>query len=139
MPSIEEIAAFARKKGFVFPSAEIYGGMSGFFDYGPLGSEMVMNIKNRWWKSIVHDRDNVVGINGSIIGGEDVWKASGHVESFVDVVALCKKCNIKIKLDKHEIGKAKCEHCNSLYEHDGEFNPMFTTQVGIVDSVKYHE
>ncbi|MBU3896321.1 MAG: glycine--tRNA ligase [Nanoarchaeota archaeon] len=133
MPTIDEIATFAKKKGFVFPSAEIYGGMAGFYDYGPLGSEMVMKIKNLWWKSIVHDRENVVGINGSIIGSEAVWNASGHVANFIDVVAFCKKCKLKIKVDKHEIGKAKCD-CGALYENLGEFNPMFSTEVGVIKS-----
>ena len=90
--SIEQIAAFCKRKGFVFPSSEIYGGMSGFFDYGPLGMELARNIKNLWWKSVVLDREIVEGIDGSIISSNKVWEASGHVDNFVDYLVSCKKC-----------------------------------------------
>jgi len=132
MITVDEMAAFCRRKGFVFPSAEIHENLAGFYDYGPLGIEMKRNIKNLWWKSVVQNKENVVGIDGAIISPESVWKASGHVESFVDIVGYCKKCKKKVKLDKHEIGIAKCPNCGFLYENNGEFNPMFETTVGAV-------
>jgi glycyl-tRNA synthetase len=86
----------------------------------------------------VQQRDDVVGMDGSIITNPKVWEASGHVASFVDVAVVCKKCGYKTKVDKHELKNAKCDKCQGSYENLGEFNPMFTTQVGPVvkDSVK---
>ncbi|MBU3904696.1 MAG: glycine--tRNA ligase [Nanoarchaeota archaeon] len=130
MVSIEEMAVFCKRKGFVFPSSEIHGGLAGFFDYGPLGVEMKNNIKRLWWKSIVNDREDVVGIDGALISPESVWKASGHVENFIDKIGACKKCKTKVKLDKHEIGIKKCEKCGIVYADEGELNPMFETSVG---------
>ena len=87
-------------------------------------------MKNAWWQYHVQQREDVVGIDGSIITHPKVWEASGHVGSFIDVAVVCKKCGLKNKLDKFEVGKAKCENCGGEYENKGEFNPMFTTQVG---------
>lgn len=130
--SIDEIAAFCKKKGFVFPSGELYGGLAGFWDFGPLGTELVKNIKNRWWHYYVNSREDVVGIDGSIITNPKVWEASGHVENFVDVAVVCKKCGHRTKVDKHELKTARCDKCGGQYENKGEFNPMFTTSVGAV-------
>ena len=85
MVSIDEMFTFCKRKGFVFPNSEIYGGLAGFFDYGPLGVELNNNIKQSWWKAFVQDRDDVVGIDGCIITNPKVWEASGHVEDFEDV------------------------------------------------------
>lgn len=136
--NIEKLAAFCKKKGLVYPSSEIYGGMAGFFDYGPLGTELKRNIKDSWWKFHVQSRDDIVGIDGSIITHPKVWEASGHVSSFVDVAVECKKCGSKSKLDRFEVGKVKCGKCDGEYVDKGEFNPMFTTQVGPIkkDSIK---
>ena len=128
--TIDELANFCKRKGFVYPSGEIYGGLAGFWDFGPIGSELKKNIKDLWWKSHVHSRDDIVGIDGSIITNPKVWEASGHVGNFVDVAVICEKCKNKSKLDKHEIGKVKCEKCNGKFISEGEFNPMFTTNVG---------
>ena len=138
MISIKDMAMFCKKKGFVYPSAEIYNGLAGFWDFGHLGVELKNNIKNEWWKFFVQERDDVVGIDGSIITNPKVWEASGHVNSFVDVAVVCKKCGNKNKLDKAEVGKVKCDKCNGEYENKGEFNPMFVTNVGPIkeDSIK---
>lgn len=98
--SIEDMAVFCKKKGFVIQNSEIYGGMSGFFDYGPLGVEMKNNIKAQWWKYHVTQRDDIVGIDGCIIAHPDVWKASGHVNSFVDVLVECTKCRSRFRADQ---------------------------------------
>ena len=128
--SVEELAVFCKRKGFVYQSGEIYGGFAGFWDFGPLGVELKNNLKKSWWDFHVKQREDIVGIDGSIITNPKVWEASGHVGSFVDVAVVCNKCGFKTKLDKHEFGKIKCEKCGSEYESKGEFNPMFTTQVG---------
>jgi glycyl-tRNA synthetase len=128
--SIDEMANFCKKKGFVYPSGELYGGLAGFWDFGPLGNELKKNIKDSWWKFHVHQREDIAGIDGSIITNPKVWEASGHVGSFVDLAVVCKKCKTKSKVDKHEFEKAVCEKCKGQLESKGEFNPMFTTSVG---------
>jgi len=128
--TIDDMTNFCKRKGFVFPSAEIYGGLAGFWDYGPLGSELKSNLKNTWWKYHVHMREDVTGIDGSIITHPKVWEASGHVASFLDIAVICKKCKIKSKIDAHEVKTAKCEKCGGELENKGAFYPMFTTQVG---------
>jgi len=136
--SIQDMTIFCKKKGFVYPNSEIYGGIAGFWDFGSLGTELKNNIKNEWWRYHVQSREDIVGIDGSIITHPKVWEASGHVSSFVDTAVVCRKCGNKSKLDKHELGKVKCEKCGGEFENKGEFNPMFTTQVGPIkgDSVK---
>ncbi len=135
--SIEDLAVFCKRRGFVYQSGEIYGGFAGFWDFGHLGVEIKNNIKKAWWQFHVTEREDIVGIDGSIITHPKVWEASGHVSSFVEIAVVCKKCKFKTKIDKHELGKVKCEKCQGEYENKGEFNPMFTTQVGPVkeDSV----
>lgn len=128
--TIEELAVFCKRKGFVYPSGEIYGSLAGFWDFGPLGVELKNNVKKEWWKFHVHAREDIVGIDGAIITNPKVWEASGHVSNFVDVAVVCRKCGHKTKIDKHEIKSARCEKCGGEYENKGEFNPMFTTQVG---------
>lgn len=128
--SIEEMANFCKRKGFVYQSGDLYGGLAGFWDFGPVGSELKNNIKSSWWKFYVHKREDMVGIDGSIITNPKVWEASGHVASFVDVAVVCKKCKNKFKVDKHELESAKCDKCGGEVESKGEFNPMFVTQVG---------
>lgn len=135
--TIDEMANFCKRKGLVYPSGEIYGGLAGFWDFGPLGCEFKKNIRDCWWDYHVHQREDVAGIDGAIITNPRVWEASGHVGSFVDVAVVCKKCKNKSKVDKHELGKVKCEKCGGELESKGEFNPMFTTSVGPIkeDSV----
>ena len=92
MISIKDMSTFCKKKGFVYPSAEIYNGLAGFWDFGPVGVELKNNIKKEWWKCHVYQRKDVVGIDGSIITNPKVWKASGHIDNFSDVFVVCKKC-----------------------------------------------
>ncbi|HKZ33927.1 MAG TPA: glycine--tRNA ligase [Candidatus Nanoarchaeia archaeon] len=132
--SIEELAAFCKRKGFVFRSSEIYGGFAGFWDFGPLGAELFKNIKDDFWRFFVTERNDMVGIEASIISHPQTWKASGHLESFSDVAVICKKCNNSTKLDKSELGKVKCEKCGGDYEVQGEFNLLFKTNVGALEA-----
>jgi glycyl-tRNA synthetase len=128
--SIEEMATFCKRKGFVYPSGDIYGGLSGFWDFGPLGVELKNNLKREWWKFHVQERDDIVGIDGAIVTNPKVWEASGHVANFQDVAVVCKKCKLKTKIEKSEVGKIKCEKCGGEYENKGEFLNMFVTNAG---------
>src|SRR3989344_1206819 len=153
--SIEEMAVFCKKKGFVYPSSEIYGGFSGFFDYGHLGVELKNNIKARWWKAFVQQREDIVGIDGSIITHPSVWKASGHLDGFADVMVECRKCGSRFRADQliedklriptagMTIGgmhaeikenKIKCQKCGSDLGEPKKFNLMFATNVGPVQT-----
>ncbi len=133
--TIEDISTFCKKKGFVYRSSDIYGGFAGFWDFGPLGAELFNNIKQNWWKYFVHQKENVVGIDASIISHPKTWKASGHLQSFKDVAVICKKCKYATKLDPSEFGKVKCKNCGGEYEKQGEFNLMFKTKVGALTPV----
>ena len=153
--TIDEMATFCKKKGFVYPNSEIYGGIAGFYDFAHLGVELKNNIKKEWWKSFVQQRDDMVGIDGSIITHPIVWKASGHVDGFTDVLVDCKKCGsrfrgdqlIEEKLKISTIGwslddiakeiarhKIKCSKCGNELGQPKKFNLMFTTNVGPVQT-----
>ena len=89
LKSMNDLVAMCKRRGFIFQSSEIYGGQGGFWDYGPLGVELKMNVKNRWWRSMTLRR-NVVGVDSAIIMHPEVWKASGHVDGFIDPLVDCK-------------------------------------------------
>ncbi|HLF77484.1 MAG TPA: glycine--tRNA ligase, partial [Dehalococcoidia bacterium] len=97
--NFETLVSLCKRRGFVFPSSEIYGGIGGFWDYGPLGVEMKNNIKRAWWTSMVQERDDVVGIDASIIMNPRVWEASGHIEQFTDPMVDCKNCRHRFRAD----------------------------------------
>src|SRR3989338_6983010 len=150
--TIDDMATFCKRKGFVYPNSEIYGGMSGFFDYGPLGVELKNSIKREWWKAHVQSRADIVGIDGSIISHPKVWEASGHLANFVDIMAKCGKCGntgradhiVEDKLKTSTAGmnskqlselitknKIKCPKCGTdSLKIEQQFNLMFSTRVG---------
>ena len=134
--SIEDLAVFCKRKGFVFRSSDLYGGFAGFWDFGPLGAELFNNLKKNWWSHFVHKHDNMVGIDASIISHPRTWKASGHITGFKDISVVCKKCKYATKLEVKEFGKVKCEKCGGEYEKTGEFNLLFETEVGALDKCK---
>jgi len=134
--SVEELANFCKAEGFVFRSSDIYGGYSGFWDFGPMGVELFNNIKKDWWNYFIHQKENMVGIEASIISHPKTWVASGHVANFGDVAVYCPKCKLSTKLDKSEVGKVKCDKCNGEYEVKGEFSLMFKTKVGALDATE---
>jgi glycyl-tRNA synthetase len=134
--SVEELAKFCKEKGFVYRSSDIYGGFAGFWDFGPLGIELFNNLKKDWWSFFVHEKDNIVGMEGSIISHPRTWKASGHIENFNDVFVKCKKCGKSGKLDESELGKVSCPDCGGEYESHGKFNLMFETAVGVGDNLQ---
>lgn len=149
--TIEEMAAFCKKKGFVFPTAEIYSGLAGFFDFGPPGMILKKNIKEAFWEHMVRKRSNILGIDGSLISPFKVWKASGHVDNFVDHLIVCEKCKLQMKAEEFiedalnidadgltddEIEKIvkendlRCPKCNSELHIEKPLNLMFSTSVG---------
>ncbi len=130
--TIEDISNFCKRKGFVFKSSEIYGGFSGFWDFGPMGVELFNNIKKNWWNYFVTQKENMTGIEASIISHPRTWKASGHISNFIDVAVVCKKCKKTTKIDKSEVGKVKCD-CGGEYDVKGEFSLMFKTSVGALN------
>src|SRR3990170_6516596 len=102
MDLMADITALAKRRGFIYAGSEIYGGLTGFWDYGPLGVELKNNIKREWWKSMVYDREDVVGIDAAIIMNPEVWKASGHTEAFTDPLVECKICHLRFRADQED-------------------------------------
>src|SRR5882724_2615201 len=98
--SMDNIVALAKRRGFIFQSSEIYGGLNGFFDYGPLGSELKKNIRDCWWADMVRRRDDIVGLESSIIMHPKVWEASGHVAGFSDPLVDCKVSKQRFRADQ---------------------------------------
>ncbi|KKL79541.1 hypothetical protein LCGC14_2013820, partial [marine sediment metagenome] len=94
-----KITSLAKRRGFVFSGSEIYGGLANTYDYGPLGVELLRNIKNLWWKHFVNDREDIYGLDSGVIMSPKVWEASGHTNSFTDVLVDCKKCKNRIRAD----------------------------------------
>ena len=128
-PLMDKIVNLCKRRGFVFPSAEIYGGFGGFWDWGPLGLKMKNNIKNVWWHDFVLTWQDVVGMDGSIITNPKVWEASGHAANFVDRLVECTACHHRFKAD--DTG-GSCPDCGEPLMPARTFNTMFTTQVGPV-------
>jgi glycyl-tRNA synthetase len=135
-PNFDVIASLAKRRGFVFPSSEIYGGMAGFWDYGPLGVELKNNIKAAWWRHMVTLRDDVVGIDAAIIMNPRVWEASGHVAGFSDPMVDCRSCKLRFRADdlKGPPAEIPCPNCGNreTLTEARQFNLMFATHVGPV-------
>jgi glycyl-tRNA synthetase len=130
---MEKIVSLTKRRGFIFPGSEIYGGVGGIYDLGPLGVELANNIKRAWWKNIVQKRDNVVGLDSAILMNKDVWHASGHVESFADPLVECKNCHSRFREDI----LPKSKNCPTCGKNDWApprlFNLMFKTHIGPVE------
>jgi len=133
--TIDELASFCKRKGFVFPSSLIYGGLSGFWDFGSLGVELFNNIKKEWWNFFVIEKENMTGIDASIISHPRTWNASGHISGFSDVSVRCKKCKKYNKVDKEELETAKCGFCGGELDKASarDLNLMFKTFIGPVE------
>lgn len=125
--AMEKIVALAKRRGFIYPGSEIYGGLGGFWDTGPLGVLLKNNIKNSWWKAMVESRDDVYPLDSTIIHHPSVWKASGHAISFTDPLVECKNCHHRFRADK--VGKT-CPDCGGEFTEVKQFNLMFETYVG---------
>ena len=127
----DAIVNLCKRRGFVFPSAEIYGGMRSTYDYGPLGALMLRNVKEAWWRAIVHERDDVVPIDAAILTNPKVWEASGHLATFTDPLVDCRNCHERWRADQIE---GVCPNCGSTDLTEARpFNLMFKTFVGPVD------
>jgi glycyl-tRNA synthetase len=130
--NFDKIISFAKRRGLVFQSSDIYGGMGGFYDFGPLGVELKKNIKNSWWRYMVQERENVFGLDSSIVMNPNIWKASGHTETFSDPLSECKKCHKRFRAD-HLQDPTKCPDCGGEMMEPRNFNLMFKTFVGPVE------
>jgi glycyl-tRNA synthetase len=145
--TMEQIVSLCKRRGFVYPSAEIYGGFANAWDYGPLGVEMRRNIREQWWGTMVRERDDVVGIEAAIITNPKVWVASGHVETFNDPLVECRNCHNRFRADNlpgavvGAGGKVSipadlaCPNCGKVgqFTDPRNFNLMFKTNVGVVE------
>ncbi len=129
--TMEKIASLCQRRGFIFQSSEIYGGLSACWDYGPLGIELKRNVKDAWWRATVQERDDVVGIDTSILMHPHVWVASGHVKEFADPLVECKKCHLRFRAD--EIQTPVCSSCGGELTEPHMFNLMFRTFIGPVE------
>ena len=149
-PNIDTIVSLAKRRGFVFPSSEVYGGLGSAWDYGPLGVELCNNVKQAWWRWLVYERDDIEGIDSSIILNRLVWQYSGHEATFHDPLVDCRECKTRMRADKLEgyfpeegsqtafdanarirAGLVKCSECGSTNLTDERFfNMMFRTTLG---------
>jgi len=141
LTKLEDIVSLCKRRGFIFQSSEIYGGLASCYDYGPLGSELKRNVRNAWWQSNVQMRDDVVGLDCSIFMHPLVWKASGHADKFADIVTVCKKCNVRSRVDHladapNKTGEGLagklCPSCGAVgqFTEPMPFRLMFETQMG---------
>ena len=136
---MDKLVSLAKRRGFIFQSSEIYGGINSCYDYGPLGIEMKKNIKDLWWKSMVYERDDIEGVDASILMHPKVWEASGHVDGFTDPLVDCKKCKARFRADKldesicPQTNKLITEECKKNFTEQRNFNLMFKTFMGPVE------
>ena len=129
---MEELVALCKRRGFIFQTNEIYGGLQGLFDYGPLGVELKSNLKQAWWRSMVYERDDVEGLDAAILTNPEVLKQSGHEETFTDPLVDCRSCNSRWRADHLE--KSACPSCGSKdLTEPRPFNLMFKTNLGPID------
>jgi glycyl-tRNA synthetase len=128
---MDKIVSLCKRRGFIFPGSDIYGGLSNSWDYGPLGTELKRNITNAWWKRFVTSRDDMVGLDAAIIMNPKVWEASGHLAEFTDPLVECKKCHARFRADQIDISKA-CAECGGKegFTEAKNFNLMFKTFIG---------
>jgi glycyl-tRNA synthetase len=157
LAKLDDIVSLCKRRGFIFQSSEIYGGLASCYDYGPLGAELKRNVRNAWWKHVVQMRDDVVGLDCSILMHPMVWKASGHADKFADLVTVCKKCNTRTRVDHlqdhkqgaaeehtehvdiqtetvkpHDLSGNVCPSCGTVgqFSQPMAFKLMFETQMG---------
>ncbi len=155
---MQKIVSLCKRRGFVYPNSDIYGGLAGFYDFGPLGVEMKNNIKREWWKEMVKSRENVVGIDGTIITHPKVWEASGHISGFTDPLVECKKCHKRFRADHlaedsevketgatsqdliqrlaKELKGRKCPECGGELDEPKRFNLLVEAGLGVVEGEK---
>lgn len=163
MVSLEKIVSLAKRRGFIYPGSEIYGGLGGTWDYGPIGVELKNNIKKAFWKSLVYERDDVVGIDAAILMNPKVWEASGHVKAFTDPLSECKQCHRRFRPDqileyiqqknieeksrgltpipqqitsRAKAGSVICPECGGELSKPRKFNLLVVAKLGVVEDAK---
>ena len=131
---MDKIVSLCKRRGFVYPGSEIYGGLANSWDFGPLGVELKNNIRDWWWRRFVQSRDDMVGLDAAIIMNPKVWEASGHVAGFSDPLVECKKCHARWRADQIE---GKCPNCGGTeFTEPKQFNLLFQTSIGTVEGDK---
>jgi len=132
MDSMERVVSLCKRRGFIFQSSDIYGGLSNSWDYGPYGVELKNNLKRAWWKANVYERDDILGMDAAILMHPKVWEASGHVKNFFDLKSDCKSCKLRFKASDLK-DKNKCPECGGQLTEERAFNLMFETNYGAVE------
>ena len=134
---LEDIVSLTKRRGFIYQGSDVYGGLSGTWDYGPLGVQLKRNIMNLWWTMFVDERDDMYGVDAAILMNQKVWQASGHVDTFTDPLVECSNCNARHRADKLD-DPNKCPTCGKegTFGEAKQFNMMFTTNVGPVADEK---
>lgn len=158
---MDKIVALAKRRGFIYPGSELYGGLANTYDYGPVGTELLRNIRNLWWDTFVHKRDDIVGLDASLISHQKVWEASGHTAGFADALVDCKNCKTRVRVDhliedhyskngqEKRVEGLSLEEFNKIIEENSDivcpncgkhewtkvrkFNLLFPVQLGIVE------
>lgn len=136
LDSFDKLVSLTKRRGFIFQSSEIYGGINACYDYGPLGVELKRNVKQAWWDAMTREHDNIVGLDAAILMHPKVWEASGHVGGFTDPLVDCKKCKTRFRedmLDEAVISSRECPECGGELTEARQFNLMFKTQMGAVE------
>ncbi|MDB5175291.1 MAG: glycyl tRNA synthetase [Candidatus Saccharibacteria bacterium] len=130
---LEDIVSLCKRRGFIYPGSDVYGGLSGTWDYGPLGVALKRNIMQLWWKMFVDDREDMFGVDAAILMNQKVWQASGHVDTFTDPLVECSNCKSRFRADKIDL--SRCPNCGQkdTFGEARAFNMMFKTNVGPVD------
>lgn len=131
MADMKKLTSLCKRRGIIFQSSEIYGGVGSVWDYGPVGVELKNNVKQAWWKRTVYRRDDMEGLDAAILMNPQTWEASGHVSSFADLMVDCKKCKKRFREDQLET--KKCPECGGEFTESRRFNLMFKTSVGSVE------
>ncbi len=146
---MEKVSSLCKRRGFIFPGSEIYGGLANSWDYGPLGHLLKQNIKSLWWKFFVQEREDMVSIDSAIIMNPRVWEASGHLQNFSDLLVECKSCHHRFRIDhlleakgiepqydkepSYDLSEVKCPDCDGVLTEPKSFNLMFKTFIGITE------
>ncbi len=136
LESFEKLVSLSKRRGFIFQSSEIYGGINACYDYGPLGVELKRNVKQMWWNAMTREHDNIVGLDAAILMHPKVWEASGHVAGFSDPLVDCKSCKTRFREDalpEENMNSHECPKCGGELTESRQFNLMFKTQMGAVE------
>lgn len=135
LESFDQLVSLSKRRGFIYQSSEIYGGINSCYDYGPLGVELKRNIKEMWWSAMTRKHDNIVGLDAAILMHPRVWEASGHVSNFTDPLVDCKKCKSRFREDtlpEENVASRECPTCGGELTEARQFNLMFKTTMGAV-------